>query len=77
MIKNSGCVSKSTYSALRARDSARRDAKICLMCIALKKNGELYKKPFSNGFKTREEAEEQMVKWEELNPNTKFAIVER
>lgn len=77
-IQNSGCVSQSTYNALRARDKAKRDAQNTFFVYCVKKNGDLYKKPFADmGFRTRAEAETKKAYWEEINPGTKFAIVER
>ncbi len=74
----SGCVGDSTYSAILARRAARSDAlnKFDVYCV--KKNGNLYKKPVTNcSFKTRERANEKKARLEELNPQTKFVVVER
>ena len=77
-IGNSGCVSQSTYNALRARDKARSDANNLFDVYLVKKNGDLYKKPFGNqGFRTLEDAITKRDYWQKLKPDSIFAIKAR
>ena len=77
-ISNSGCVSQNTYNALRARDAAKREAQNMFDVYQVKKNGDLYKKPFGGeGFRTLDEAKARRDYWQKLNPHAIFAIKAR